>query len=66
MRGEERRGERKRGEVVGKERERERRGVMMIMMILVMMMRVQLRDPVFEAENWPRKRRTPRANVRSR
>ena len=40
--------------------------VMMIMMVLVMMMNVQLRDPNFEAEIWPRKRRTPRANVRSR
>ena len=39
---------------------------MMIMMVLVMMMNVQLRDPNFEAEIWPRKRRTARANVRSR
>ena len=39
---------------------------MMIVMVLVMMMNVQLRDPVFEVEIWPRKRRTPRENVRSR
>ena len=40
--------------------------VMMIMMVLVMMMNVQLRDPNFEAEIWPRKRRTAKAHVRSR
>ena len=39
---------------------------MMIMMVLVMMMNVQLRDPNFEAEIWPRKRRTAKAHVRSR
>ena len=37
---------------------------MMIMMVLVMMMNVQLRDPNFEAEIWPRKRRTAKAHVR--
>ena len=39
---------------------------MMIVMVLVMMMNVQLRDPNFEAEVWPRKRRTAKAHVRSR